>query len=359
MCRSKFTSVFFVSALTCLTYTSAVADMINDCSIPTFIDDAVVNTVVLSYHYAGRNIARERESAKLTSLVQQDLLFSQLNYNRNIAVVPMFHAGTDTSFSDDPCPPDALADQLSHKLTPGHALIFLWGNLFEDGDSIFIQNFIEIRRAPRNNDVTINWRSSGHDYVFSAGLPVSRIAFPAHEVPRSVIDELSAAYKKIVVVRDRPDLGSGFSPLNEDTNGDFTLSGYLAEVQGNWMHLSLDDRESVGWVSSSEMNREWPARKYLPELGFIEGTVGYLLLQVDRGRKNPFNGRRPSLQITNFVNLPTRSTRKTMLLRRLSQSRCERSSGCFAQVYLVGFLSFAKHPRKWSNLCHSVPRPAT
>jgi hypothetical protein len=138
------------------------------------------------------------------SLIQLDALFSQLEY-QSIAVAQLIR---DETLSEDPCPPKTVADELYAQLAPGHALVFLWGNLFEDEESFFIQSFVEVMRGSQRGDLDFSWPSSDKDYEFSAGLPFTRAAFPPREVPRSVVEELSGAYEKLTAVHIQPNASS-------------------------------------------------------------------------------------------------------------------------------------------------------
>ncbi len=284
--RFKFTKLLIVFVLYGLTLRPVSAGTIGDCGRPTLVQDAAVNTILLGYRYEGRNTSLREASTRVSVLTQLDGLFSQLKYNSSIAVVRLFRPAGGDLLIDDPCPPRAIVDQLIPQLAPNHALVVLWGNLVEDGGSIFIQSFVEIRRASQNDDLVFSWRWNDQDYWFSAGLPVNLVAFPPHEVPQSAIQELSAAYESMAATYEEPNSSSRSTPLKARPDEYHSYSYFVDQIQGSWMHLRYNN-EPIGWVNSADLGREWPVRKYLPELDFIDGAVGYLLLQDDREHQNP------------------------------------------------------------------------
>jgi hypothetical protein len=117
-----------------------------DCREPKLIRDAEVNTVVLSYSYAGPvNKALNGAAAQVTPLILYDSLLSQLLYrSRNIAVIQLSYPEGGIPGSTSACAPDDITKKLITQLLPGHKLLFIWGNLFEDGASLFIQSFLSI-----------------------------------------------------------------------------------------------------------------------------------------------------------------------------------------------------------------------
>jgi Monooxygenase subunit B protein len=193
-----------------------------------------------------------------------------------------------------------MIDRFAQQLTPNRSVIFLWGNLFEDEDSISIQSYAELRQANHDSDLTFNWQRNNQDYGFSAGLPINRVVFPPRKVPRSVVQQLSAAYDDLAIIHDEPDFSSRTKPLKAVSDLEKALSFFVDQVQGAWMHLISYNGKSVGWVNAGDVNRAWPIRKYLPELDLIEGVVGYLFLQDDR-EHNPASQEQTTAYLRNAI----------------------------------------------------------
>ncbi|SEC69210.1 hypothetical protein SAMN05519104_1883 [Rhizobiales bacterium GAS188] len=269
--------------------TPAGAGMIGDCREPQLFHGAAVNTVVLGYRYAGRDDpALVDAAAKLATLIQFDTLLSQLKY-RSIAVIQLTRPAENDPSLDRACAPEVLVSRLADQLEPGNALIFLWGNLFEDEGSLFIQSFVATRRAGQSGDFAFRWRVGDRDHAFAAGLPADRAAFAPHEVPRSELERLAEVDAKLAVARKEPDARLQGDALARDPHR--PLSFYIDDVRGGWMHLKSVEGDAIGWIDAGQMQQEWPLRQFLPELSFVEGAVGYFLLQIDRAHGRPFQPR--------------------------------------------------------------------
>jgi hypothetical protein len=277
--QTKLTHLRALALVVCFANAAlpAKAASIGDCRDPKIIPSAEVNTVVLGYSYAGReNTALNGAAAQITPLILYDALLSQLEYRyRSIAVVQLVHPDGGSRDSIPSCTPEDITKKLVEQLLPGHKLLFLWGNLFEDGGSIFIQSFMSIHYRGPSAAVDLTWPTGEKTYHFTAGLPVEQVAFGPHELPLQTIEQLSAAYTSMAVVREQPNPALKAEPIINSQDRPFAF--HVDEVRENWISLKDFDGARIGWFNADNINTRWPLRQYLPELDFVDGAVGYML----------------------------------------------------------------------------------
>jgi uncharacterized protein GlcG (DUF336 family) len=247
-----------------------------DCREPRLIPNAEVNTVVLSYSYAGREgTPLDGAAGQVTPIILYDALLSQLQYkSRNIAVINLTYPAPSTQESISACTPEAITRKLIGQLLPGHKLLFLWGNLYEDGGSISVQSFVSIHYREPSEAAGLDWRIGEKTFHFTAALPVDQVAFAPHEVPREAIEQLSSVYTNLTVAREQPNSDSKAGPIFDRQARPFAFS--VDNVNGPWISLKALDGSSIGWIDVTTLNKQHPFRQYLPELDFIDAAVGYL-----------------------------------------------------------------------------------
>jgi hypothetical protein len=270
---SAFRYILFGAVGLCSTIGANAAAI--DCREPKIIPNAEVNTVMFNYSYAGRETQiLDSQAGQITSLILQDSLLSQLVYRSpNTAIVELAYPDGRTPENTPICDPDEITRKLGSQVLPGHKLVFVWGNLFEDAGSIFVQSFVCIHFRQPTEGAGLDWRTSGGLYHFTAGLPTDHMAFAPHELPRQAIEQLSSFYKTLAVSREQPNAGSKQESLPDGARP-FAFS--FGEVREEWVSLRAFGGVPVGWVDVSKLNGQWPLRKYLPEFDFIDAAVGFL-----------------------------------------------------------------------------------
>ncbi len=202
--------VYFAAILAGL-MTPAYATLRGDCRDAQIVKSADVNVVIMEYGASSANSSVQEAEEKLLAFIEFDALLSVIQY-RDAALIELRRPQEPTSLFNGPCAPELVADRLFHQLEPGHSIIFLWGNLFSDDDAIFVQSFIEVRRASPKRVLSLSWRRDTRDYQFTATLPVTRAAFPLREVSLPVIERLSEL-NKTLLAHEQPDPESTSRPL--------------------------------------------------------------------------------------------------------------------------------------------------
>ena len=260
---------------------SAKADLFGDCREPKIHSDAEVNTVVLGFSHLGNDdSAPTGLAAQIAPLIAFDTLLAQLQYRyQSIAITLLANPAGDNRNNNPSCTSAEITRKLVGQLLPGHKLLLLEGNLFEDGKSIFVQTFLSIHYREPSEAAVVVWRRAEKTYRFTAGLPVNHVAFAAREVSRLEIEQVSAVYANRGVMREQPNRDLKAEPITGHQDRPFAL--YVDQITDGWVSLRAFDGTQFGWVNLGDLNSPWPLRQHLPELNLVDGVIGFL---VDRKR---------------------------------------------------------------------------
>ena len=174
------------------------------------------------------------------------------------------------------CTPESIISDMAGRLTPGQTLISFWGNFIEQGDAISVQNFVDIRRAGSDDDITFDWERERKAYSFSARLPFARAAFAPRTIEASLIDEVAAAYGNLPAARSVATGGGTATRLSsvEIANYSFyvddahklAVSGYKSTFGGSNLTVDLPAEISPTVLSMRDL---------FPELYLVEGGAWY------------------------------------------------------------------------------------
>jgi hypothetical protein len=251
----------------------ATAGMFVPCEDAQVFAQAATNTVVLQYSYAGPQPRVSESARRLAILMQLDLLYAQLKY-RGIGVV--FLSRGEWSGG---CTPERVLQQLLHQVRPSRGLVFLWGKFYEQNGVLYVQSLLELHRAGRSETVALDWPSAAATYHFAAGLPITRVVFPPHEVLEADLLEIDRRYEAAARAHAEPRRESPSHLLNPD-HPDEQFGFVVERVAGNWMQLKSLANKPLGWVDAGSVDPEWSLRRKLPELDFVDASVAYLQIRV-------------------------------------------------------------------------------
>ncbi len=253
------------------------------CDHPRVFGGAALNAVILPFRYTGhsREQALSEAAQRLTRLVQLDILFSLIKHG-SIGVIELHGqpAGCDV---------DAVLAKLMRgngrgKLLPGHGLILLWGRLYEEGDSIYLQNYMKFLR--RGQEETLTYSPSSNDdslREFAARLPAQAVAFAPRRLDRRDLQDIIEESSQAAIIRPRPDREQPGQPL--DVRDSSQRFGYwVTDIQGDWLKIQAQDGSTSGWVQARR-GASSPLNRIMPELSFLDGVAGYLRYQVGRDRE--------------------------------------------------------------------------
>src|SRR6516225_6336769 len=181
MSSSGFRLIRWMMVLTSLLFVQvAQAGMPHrDCRFPMVFEGAAVNVVVLPYRYAGESDSLTSLGNRLSLLVKLDVLTNILEYGSVGAVQMEMPEGT--SKNDPSCLPETVLPILlgsrppqmglagmydtrgsANALRPGHALVLVWGLLYEEGEDVFVQTYARFLR--RDTEESFQFEAGGSSF---------------------------------------------------------------------------------------------------------------------------------------------------------------------------------------------------
>ena len=255
----------------------AHAGLQSPCMDPVVLPGPKVQVFILPYKAESKLTARGRE---LATIVQRHVLFAALKY-RSIAV-------TEFTGEAEDCGVEQTVARVNARLQEGQAAIFLWGRLFEQGDSIRLQSTTAF--GVRRTEDVLSWKLGGPDSSsVRAAMPVDPIAFPARVIPLYFLDTLESAQRASRRMHRAPDASSSFWELPADPDARF---GYaVLETRGDWMHVRLIPEGDDGWIPAHALATGENLKGAFPELYFIDGLIGYHQLWNTPARPAAADGR--------------------------------------------------------------------
>jgi hypothetical protein len=200
----------------------------------------------------------------------------------------------------------AAKEGSSNALGLGHALVLVWGLLYEEGDDIFVQTYARFLR--RDIDETITLQAGGSS--FSAKPSSQLLAFTPQKFTQSELKQIEDSYRRADYVRDQPNDSArgdrlpqlvakcvGYGCDDSPVHAGF----YVQEKRGEWIRIQYMDptqgQRKEGWIHSAGGLAGAPLDKILPELKFIEGCAGYLRLRVADAEQTPQPLAAPALAV--------------------------------------------------------------
>jgi hypothetical protein len=255
----------------------ARAGLQTPCADPMVLPGPKVQVFVLPYKAESRLTARGRE---LATIVQRHVLFAALKY-RSIAV-------TEFTGEAEECGFEQTAARVHARLKEGQAAIFLWGRLFEQGESIRLQSNTAF--GVRGAADALSWKLGGGDSnAVAAAMPADPIAFPPRMIPLYFLDALEPAQRASRRMHNAPDVSSSFWELPDDPDARF---GYeVIETRGDWMHVRLIPAGGDGWIPAHALATGDDLKGVFPELYFVDALIGYHQLWSTPGRSTAADDR--------------------------------------------------------------------
>lgn len=246
---------------------TAFAGAQSPCADPLVLPGPKVHIFILPYQAQGRLTPRGHE---LATILQRHVLFAALKY-RSIAVVEL---------TGEParCAPELIMSRVNPRLQTGQAAIFLWGRLFEQGDSIRLQSSVAFAMhgsaaTPISPD-KLQWSlGGGAADDTSASVPNDPVLFAARQIPLDLLQAIEPAYREARRFHKTPDASSSFFDLPESPEARF---GYeVLETRADWMHIRLLPGGDDGWVPAHALASSDNLKGAFAELYFVDGLIGY------------------------------------------------------------------------------------
>jgi hypothetical protein len=212
----------------------------------------------------------------LSRLLQQEVLFSMLKYSSVGATELVSEPGK-------PCGVNRVLARI--KVREGYGVAVLWGRIYEEGDDVFVQSYIRFLRANAPDAIHVGVKlRSGEEMRLAATLPPEGVALAPRRLTRQDIEEIQARVARTLVMRTRPDDAAPGEALVRSR--DATLAYSVLDAQGDWMKIQSHTTGQTGWVRARVENEEWALRKFLPELGYFDGVVGFLRMRSAAGLRD-------------------------------------------------------------------------
>jgi hypothetical protein len=269
-------SRFSALALFTIAAASANAGMDVSCQDPMLFEDAGVNVVFVPAQSSKGEFSERAQEVVL--LMQRQTLFSLLPYG-SVGVERLY------SSPGKPCELESVKQQLlspgggSHGgLQPGHAIVFIAARLYEEGDEIYMQTFLDFSFYRVSDTVSFDVRAPDSAGAFAVEPSQRVLTFAPRRLSKDALEKLHADYLAAAVLHKDPDDSSQGEELKLQPQEPFAY--VVVNAKDGWMEVNslLDGRR--GWTRGTAGGSESTIAQALPELDIIEGTVGYLLMRV-------------------------------------------------------------------------------
>jgi hypothetical protein len=234
-----------------------------------------VNAVVLPYRHTGSREGNLGEAGeRLSLLVHLEALFSMIKYGG---------VGAIRLVDEDAvgCDPDRVLRQLlgeesgaADELADGHGLVLVWGLIYEEGSDIFVQTYMRFLRRGTDERLAL----TVEDRRFEGRVASQAVAFPPRRLTQEDLARIFEEFKASAALHTHANIDSKSEPL--PLNPRSPESFWVTEVDGTWLHLESQSGRTKGWIRARLGAGEWPLRRVLPELGFLDGAAGYLRQRV-------------------------------------------------------------------------------
>ena len=253
------------------------AGMMASCDQPAVFPGAALNVVVLPYK-ADRAVGRPLggPARELGLLIQLNSLLTLGRYGSLGAVY--LHSSPDR----DDCPEEEVEDQLLYRrpgagavVQPGRAIILLWGRIYQEGEDIYLQTYLRFLQRGRTDG--IERRLPGGE-VFRARTPAQQIAFPPRRLSEKDLLQIQEEFQQAARIYDKPDAAAPSKPLPVASRAPVAFG--VDRVQDGWLQVSGEAIGRGKWLKAKIDPREWPLRRRMPELDFLDAVAGYLQYRV-------------------------------------------------------------------------------
>ena len=239
------------------------------CRRPFVFEAAAVNVVVLPYQSAPGLTPAGDLGEHLAGLLQLEVLRAIAKFG-SVGAVQMVGSEAD-------CDPELVVAKLLGR-TPGAAatvrkgngLVVVWGRFYRDGGDVFVQTFCRFLRSGISETLEI----SAAGRPFAGQISGQAFACAPRKVTVADLANFEQQFRRSTIVRQTPQETAGGSPMPQGP-----LPYWISDTQGDWMKIASQDG-LAGWIRLSGRGDSWSLVRWLPELTYIEGMVGYLRTRI-------------------------------------------------------------------------------
>jgi hypothetical protein len=247
------------------------------CTRPFVFSAAAVNVVVLPYESAPQLGASGGLGEQLAGLMQLEVLRSIAKYG-SVGAVQMVGTAND-------CQPDLVIAKLlgqsrgaAATVRKGHGLVVVWGRIYSDRGDVFVQTFSRILRSGIDDsfDLTVGGQQ------FSAQLSAHAFACAPRKVTVGDLRNFEEQFARSTIVRTTPDERASGTPLPARP-----IPYWISDTKEGWMRIDAREEGARGWIRLSGPRDSWSLVRWLPELTYVEGMVGYLRARIAAQQSTP------------------------------------------------------------------------
>jgi hypothetical protein len=248
------------------------------CERPFVFPKAAVNVVVLPYSVPPALRSSAGAGRKLSALVQLESLLAIAKFGSVGAVQLVGEPEND-------CTPEVVLAKLlqqrsgaAQALPPGAGLVLVWGRVFQSGNDLYLQSFVQFLRRdgaqPRQAVETVGVRVA--DQSLRGKFTAQAFACAPRRIAVSDLAAIDRQFASAMVVRSEPSESARGSSIPSEA----PFSYWITDVQGPWMKIVASEGGPQGWILARAERPEWSLRRKMPELSFVEGITGYLRSRV-------------------------------------------------------------------------------
>lgn len=268
----------FAVGLACLfAANDARAGAIGPCDEPYAFESAV-NVYFLEDAEQGADERLRDVRKRLAWLVTLDTLFHDSYGSLGVHFLWQY-------LDREPCTLDSVVRSAVRVMPSGGGAAFVDYRIYREGDQILLQSYLFFGRfySERLRPETVEFGLSPDLLGFSELLPTQRVAFPPRQLTTDDLSEIEDAFADASILYAEPNAPGGNElPISAEQ----PLPFLVTEVRRDgWMHVDATqfDSDLKGWLRV-DPKVSARLRALLPELDFLEGTIGYLSwLQVRDG----------------------------------------------------------------------------
>lgn len=267
---------------------------------------------LITFKYTSRSV--EGRDSSLASALDLNKMAQQLNLLiKTDTLLTTGYDGLAVTGSieeiDQACSPESLLNSLvkpeKNLVSPGQALLMLYGRIYQEGQDIFLQSYLRrvrfpddaVKPAPDLLKLTLK-DADGQSVVFSSSIPGDVIVFPPRRILVSQLEQIAELASQAARLYSQRDAAASSVPLSIDREDASTY--IVSEVDPSGWHKILSSPDKVnGWIKS-DVYSDGLLHQLMPELDFISGEVGYLLTRQSYDAKT-FQIREPRSYLTSAM----------------------------------------------------------
>jgi hypothetical protein len=240
--------------------------------------NAAVNALVLPFRYTGKQTGDIKSTgSRLAALIQQETLFAMLKYG-SVGATELVSEGDQ--FCDVREVVRLIMDRTdNYKFRSGHAMVIIWGRIYEEGQDVYVQSYIRFLRRDASETIQVNLLGPQDRRLHLTGsIPAQAVAMVPRKLTKGDIYQIERNAAKTLIMHKTPEENIPGKPIVQSPYEPLTYG--VVDAKDGWMKIRSYITGKTGWVRVRDDNEAWSLRRFLPELGYLDGVIGYLRLRT-------------------------------------------------------------------------------